>query len=97
MRRTGLYFVLKESGGVTAQKVAGFLEGDLRLPDIPRFIHYIANHACAIKVAVSLRQIKTLIKNPFPMTHARVRSRFAVQSNGPQTISPLRTCLLYRP
>ena len=35
-----------------------------------RFIDYIANHAYTITLAVSLGQIKTLIENPFSMTHA---------------------------
>jgi len=35
-----------------------------------RFINYIADHAYCITLAVSLGQIKTLIENPFSMTHS---------------------------
>ena len=52
-----LYFVLKESGGSENEAAE-------------RFIDYIANHAYTITLAVSLGQIKTLIENPFSMTHA---------------------------
>jgi methionine-gamma-lyase len=52
-----LYFVLK-GGGASGNETA------------ERFIDYIANHAYTITLAVSLGQIKTLIENPFSMTHA---------------------------
>ncbi|MCL4523549.1 MAG: PLP-dependent transferase [Acidobacteria bacterium] len=37
-----------------------------------RFVDYIAEHAYTITLAVSLGQIKTLIENPYSMTHAAV-------------------------
>ena len=52
-----LYFVLKGGGGSGNEPAE-------------RFIDYIANHAYTITLAVSLGQIKTLIENPFSMTHA---------------------------
>lgn len=52
-----LYFVLKEREGSENEAAE-------------RFIDYIANHAYTITLAVSLGQIKTLIENPFSMTHA---------------------------
>jgi Cys/Met metabolism PLP-dependent enzyme len=52
-----VYFALKESGGSENEAAE-------------RFIDYIANHAYTITLAVSLGQIKTLIENPFSMTHA---------------------------
>lgn len=35
-----------------------------------RFIDYVANHAYCITLAVSLGQVKTLIENPYSMTHS---------------------------
>lgn len=52
-----LYFVLKESG-------------DKENEAAKRFIDYVANHSYTITLAVSLGQIKTLIENPYSMTHA---------------------------
>jgi cystathionine beta-lyase/cystathionine gamma-synthase len=52
-----VYFALKENGGSENEAAE-------------RFIDYIANHAYTITLAVSLGQIKTLIENPFSMTHA---------------------------
>jgi methionine-gamma-lyase len=52
-----IYFVLKEQGkeeNLAAEK----------------FIDYIADHSYTITLAVSLGQIKTLIENPFSMTHS---------------------------
>ena len=37
-----------------------------------RFVDYVAEHAYTVTLAVSLGQIKTLIENPFSMTHAVV-------------------------
>ncbi len=54
-----LYFELKGSGGNAED--AGVC-----------FVDYIAEHAYTITLAVSLGQIKTLIENPFSMTHAAV-------------------------
>jgi methionine-gamma-lyase len=51
-----IYFALKGSGGETRQ--------------VEAFIDYIAEHAYTITLAVSLGQIKTLIENPYSMTHA---------------------------
>jgi cystathionine beta-lyase/cystathionine gamma-synthase len=42
--------------------------GDNRIAEA--FIDYIAEHAYSITLAVSLGQIKTLIENPYSMTHA---------------------------
>lgn len=42
--------------------------GDNRVAEA--FIDYIAEHAYSITLAVSLGQIKTLIENPYSMTHA---------------------------
>lgn len=52
-----LYFVLKGSER-SANKTAD------------RFIDYIANHAYSITLAVSLGQIRTLIEEPYSMTHS---------------------------
>jgi cystathionine beta-lyase/cystathionine gamma-synthase len=38
-----------------------------------RFIDYIADHAYCITLAVSLGQVKTLIENPYSMTHSAYR------------------------
>lgn len=51
-----IYFSLKEKG-------AGNRAGE-------RFIDYIADKAYCITLAVSLGQIKTLIENPYSMTHS---------------------------
>jgi methionine-gamma-lyase len=53
-----LYFTLKEDHGGNRKAEA--------------FIDYIAEHAYTITLAVSLGQIKTLIENPYAMTHAAV-------------------------
>lgn len=54
-----LYFELKGSDAEAEQ--AGI-----------RFVDYVAEHAYTVTLAVSLGQIKTLIENPFSMTHAVV-------------------------
>jgi cystathionine beta-lyase/cystathionine gamma-synthase len=54
-----LYFELKPSRGTAAAAAE-------------RFVDYIAEKAYTITLAVSLGQIKTLIENPFSMTHATV-------------------------
>ena len=51
-----LYFTLKEQTGENQKAEA--------------FIDYIAEHAYTITLAVSLGQIRTLIENPYAMTHA---------------------------
>lgn len=51
-----LYFTLKERDGGNRSAEA--------------FIDYIAEHSYTITLAVSLGQIKTLIENPYAMTHA---------------------------
>jgi cystathionine beta-lyase/cystathionine gamma-synthase len=51
-----LYFTLKEEQGGNRRAEA--------------FIDYIAEHSYTITLAVSLGQIKTLIENPYAMTHA---------------------------
>ena len=53
-----LYFTLKEK------------EGDNRYAEA--FIDYIAEHSYTITLAVSLGHTKTLIENPYAMTHAAV-------------------------
>lgn len=53
-----IYFVLKSGDGGNAGA-----RGE-------RFIDFIADHAYSITLAVSLGQIKTLIENPYSMTHA---------------------------
>ena len=52
-----IYFVLKE-------------EENKENEAAEQFIDYIADHSYTITLAVSLGQIKTLIENPFSMTHA---------------------------
>jgi cystathionine beta-lyase/cystathionine gamma-synthase len=52
-----IYFVLKEVGSKENEAAE-------------KFIDYIADHSYTITLAVSLGQIKTLIENPFSMTHA---------------------------
>lgn len=51
-----LYFALKEEQGGNRRAEA--------------FIDYVAEHSYTITLAVSLGQIKTLIENPYAMTHA---------------------------
>ncbi len=52
-----IYFVLKDEGRKENEAAE-------------KFIDYIADHSYTITLAVSLGQIKTLIENPFSMTHA---------------------------
>jgi cystathionine beta-lyase/cystathionine gamma-synthase len=52
-----LYFVLKEQGGTKNMAAE-------------KFIDYVADHSYTITLAVSLGQIKTLIENPYSMTHS---------------------------
>jgi len=52
-----IYFVLKE-------------EGKNENEAAEKLIDYVADHSYTITLAVSLGQIKTLIENPFSMTHA---------------------------
>jgi methionine-gamma-lyase len=51
-----IYFTLKEIGKKT--------EG------VQQFIDYVADNAYCITLAVSLGQVKTLIENPYSMTHS---------------------------
>jgi cystathionine beta-lyase/cystathionine gamma-synthase len=37
-----------------------------------RFMDYIANHAYSVTLAVSLGQIRTLIEEPYSMTHSEL-------------------------
>ena len=46
------------------------LKGDESSNTADRFIDYIANHSYSITLAVSLGQIRTLIEEPYSMTHA---------------------------
>jgi cystathionine beta-lyase/cystathionine gamma-synthase len=57
-----LYFELKGTNG-DVKSAAEAAE---------RFVDYIAENSYTITLAVSLGQIKTLIENPFSMTHASV-------------------------
>ena len=57
-----LYFELKGNGG-DVKSAAEAAE---------RFVDYVAEKSYTITLAVSLGQIKTLIENPFSMTHAAV-------------------------
>ena len=52
-----IYFVLKEKGNNKNEAAE-------------KFIDYLADHSYTITLAVSLGQIKTLIENPYSMTHA---------------------------
>jgi cystathionine beta-lyase/cystathionine gamma-synthase len=45
-----------------------------------KFTDYIAEHAYTITLAVSLGQIKTLIENPFSMTHSAVPAEEKIKS-----------------
>ncbi len=60
-----IYFTLREQGG-----------GNRRAEG---FIDYIAEHSYTITLAVSLGQIKTLIENPYGMTHAAVPEEVKLQ------------------
>lgn len=62
-----IYFELKGSDGDAAR--AG-----------ERFVDYVAEHAYTITLAVSLGQIKTLIENPYSMTHAAVPEEEKIRS-----------------
>lgn len=57
-----LYFELKGKDG-TGKSAAEAAE---------RFVDYVAEKAYTVTLAVSLGQIKTLIENPFSMTHAAI-------------------------
>jgi cystathionine beta-lyase/cystathionine gamma-synthase len=52
-----LYFVLKERGSKANEAAE-------------KFIDYLADHSYTVTLAVSLGQIKTLIENPYSMTHS---------------------------
>lgn len=54
-----IYFLLKEA----------VMDGK-QSPKVESFVDYIADHAYCITLAVSLGSIKTLIENPYSMTHA---------------------------
>ncbi len=62
-----LYFELKGQNGGAARAAE-------------HFVDYVAEHAYTITLAVSLGQIKTLIENPFSMTHATVPEEDKVKS-----------------
>jgi methionine-gamma-lyase len=57
-----LYFELKGTAATVEERVAAS----------NRFVDFIAEHAYTITLAVSLGQVKTLIENPFSMTHAGI-------------------------
>jgi len=57
-----LYFELKGAASTVEERVAAS----------NRFVDFIAEHAYTITLAVSLGQVKTLIENPFSMTHAGI-------------------------
>ncbi|MFQ5823014.1 MAG: trans-sulfuration enzyme family protein [bacterium] len=54
-----IYFVIKEAE----------VEGK-QSPKVEKFIDYLADHAYCITLAVSLGSIKTLVENPYSMTHS---------------------------
>jgi len=56
-----IYFALKQRGG--GNQVA------------ERFINYVADKAYCVTLAVSLGQLKTLIENPYSMTHSSYAAR----------------------
>jgi methionine-gamma-lyase len=56
-----LYFTLKDKPG--------------RNERAERFIDYVADHAYCITLAVSLGQIKTLVENPYSMTHSAYQQK----------------------
>lgn len=62
-----LYFELKGAG--SAAEKAGV-----------RFVDYLAERAYTVTLAVSLGQIKTLVENPFSMTHASVPAEEKIAS-----------------
>ena len=64
-----LYFELKSSAGARGGAAAA-----------ERFVDYVAERAYTITLAVSLGQIKTLIENPFSMTHATVPEEEKIRS-----------------
>ena len=64
-----LYFELKSSTGARGGGAAA-----------ERFVDYVAERAYTITLAVSLGQIKTLIENPFSMTHATVPEEEKIRS-----------------
>jgi len=57
-----LYFELKGAASSVEERVAAS----------DRFVDFIAEHAYTITLAVSLGQVKTLIENPYSMTHAGI-------------------------
>lgn len=61
-----LYFELKGSANSAAQSV------EARVAASDRFVDFIAENAYTITLAVSLGQVRTLIENPFSMTHAGI-------------------------
>lgn len=71
-----LYFELKGADG-TAKSAAAAAE---------KFVDYVAENSYTVTLAVSLGQIKTLIENPYSMTHAAVpeeeKLRTGVQPGG---------------
>lgn len=68
-----IYFVLKEQGSQENEAAE-------------KFIDYVADHSYTITLAVSLGQIKTLIENPFSMTHAalppELKRAMGIESGG---------------
>ncbi len=64
-----LYFELKSSAGARGAAAAA-----------ERLVDYVAERAYTITLAVSLGQIKTLIENPFSMTHATVPEEEKIRS-----------------
>ena len=70
-----LYFELK-----AADPSAAHLSGENAEAVGVRFVDYIAEHAYTITLAVSLGQIKTLIENPFSMTHAAIPAEDKIKS-----------------
>jgi cystathionine beta-lyase/cystathionine gamma-synthase len=67
-----LYFELKPNGG--EDPILGAANA------ATRFVDYVAENSYTITLAVSLGQIKTLIENPFSMTHASVPDEEKIRS-----------------
>jgi cystathionine beta-lyase/cystathionine gamma-synthase len=64
-----LYFELKANGQGVDERVAAS----------DRFVDYIAEHAYTITLAVSLGQVRTLVENPYSMTHAGIPAQEKVE------------------
>ena len=64
-----LYFELMGEGKSVDERVAAS----------DRFVDYVAKHAYTITLAVSLGQVRTLVENPYSMTHAGIPAHEKVE------------------